>query len=359
METSILIPSITPQNDSENDTDVTRNNESKYLSLSPRIVEILQSEPNRRFLVRELIRITQAKPDAVRQVVSRLSKTGKGSGPVRKIDHGMYQYAPEKEEDSLRALARSGNWKTENLVFVTKGAQGGVLSLSNPASDPEKEPESDNQNSSIPVPHEYCGCPWKLETGQLVTWEDYKNGTEEIRISANGAPPLNPDAVIMILRRLRDFGMDDTWNCISVELNIDSVSQRIDHNYSLQVIEGLLLKAYQHGYVARIEIADRRKVPLLEITQLFKALAGTIDGKEAIRKAESLEARVTRNEKETQLALNIARKVRDNPGRNPGSGSTTGTRKKQTGRKEPAPTFKTGAEIKKEQASHSTEIQTS
>jgi hypothetical protein len=88
-------------------------------------VEILKSDPSRKFLVRELIQITHAKPDAVRQAVSRLSKIGKGSGPVRKIDHGMYQYAPEKELDSLEALVQLGNWKTENLVFVTKGAEGG------------------------------------------------------------------------------------------------------------------------------------------------------------------------------------------------------------------------------------------
>src|SRR5208283_739105 len=109
------IQSITPHSDIENDKKVTRNNEAKYLSLSPRIVEILRSEPGRKFLVRELIQITRAKPDAVRQVVSRLSKTGKGSGPVRKIDHGIYLYAPEKEEESLQALARSGSWKAENL----------------------------------------------------------------------------------------------------------------------------------------------------------------------------------------------------------------------------------------------------
>ena len=50
--------------------------------------------------------------------------------------------------------------------------------------------------------------------------------------------------------------MDDTWNCISLELNIDSIKHRLDYSYSLEIIEGLFLKAYQHGYVARLEIAE-------------------------------------------------------------------------------------------------------
>jgi hypothetical protein len=337
MEAPILIPSITPQSDIENDRNVTRNNKSKYLSLSPRIVEILRSEPGRKFLVRELIQITHAKPDAVRQVVSRLSKTGKGSGPIRNIDHGMYQYAPEKEEESLRALARSGILKAENLVFVTKGAQGRVLSLSNSTSDPEKNPESDTQNSSIPVPHECCPCPWTLPTGQKVTWEDYENGTEEIRISAKGAPPLSPDAVLIILRTLRDYMTDgQIWNCVSLELNIDSITHRLDYSYSLEIIEGLFLKAYQHGYNARIEIIDRRKVSLREVTELFQALAGGLNGLEALKEVHEIKERLVRCEKKASLAYTTAAKIRDGPDRD----TDISHNQKQTVRKEPVPIFK-------------------
>ena len=350
MTESLLVPCNKSENYDENDKNVTGNNEPKYLSLSPWIVEILRSEPGRKFLVRELIQITHAKPDAVRQAVSRLFKTGKGSGPVRKIDHGMYQYAPEKELDSLEALVQLGNWKTENLVFVTKGAQGGVLSQSDSLLGPGKCPESDNQSFSIPVRHECCPCPWNLPTGQLVTWEDYKNGTEVIRISAKGAPPLNLDAVLMILRSLRDFGMDDTWNCISLELNIDSIKHRLDYSYSLEIIEGLFLKAYQHGYVARLEIADRRKVSLLEVVQLFQALSGRIEGKEALIKAESLEARVTNNENDTRLALNLSRKALGRPGRNsrtPGNLSHLKKKPVKTVKKEDSPMFERDSGILK------------
>jgi len=337
MEDSTLVLSITPKNDSENDKNVTRNNESKYLSLSPWIVEILQSEPHRRFLVRELIQITHAKPDAVRQAVSRLSKVGKGSGPVRKNGHGLYQYAPEKEEDSLRALARSGIWKAENLVFVTKGTQGGVKSLSNPTSDPEKNSDNDTQNSSIPVPHECCPCPWTLPTGQMVTWVDYENGTEEIRISAKGAPPLNPDAVLIILRTLRDYMTDgQIWNCVSIELNIDSVRHRLDFSYSLEIMEGLFLKAYQHGYNARTEIIDRRKVSLREVTELFQALTGGLNGLEALKEVHEIKERLVRCEKKASLAFTTATKIRDGPDRDTGISRKP---KKQTVRKEQAPIF--------------------
>jgi hypothetical protein len=344
MTDSLPVPCNKSENYNENDKNVTGNNELKYLSLSPWIVEILKSDPSRRFFVRELIQITHAKPDAVRQAVSRLSKTGKGSGPVRKIDHGMYQYAPEKELDSLEVLVQLGNWKAENLVFVTKGAQGGVLSQSDPSPGPGKGPESDTQSFSIPVRHECCPCPWKLPTGQVVTWVDYKNSTEEIRISANGAPPLNPDAVLIILRTLRDFMTEgQVWNCVSMELNIDSVSQRIDHSYSLQVIEGLLLKAYQHGYVARIEIADRRKVPLLEITQLFNALAVKIEGKEALREVADLKKEMKMLGETARTAYSVAVRERDK--------RIERDRSMKEVQDVPGPSlFKTGAEFKRERA---------
>jgi hypothetical protein len=140
--------------------------------------------------------------------------------------------------------------------------------------------------------------------------------------------------------------MDDTWNCVSLELNIDSIKHRLDYSYSLEIIEGLFLKAYKHGYVARLEIADRRKVSLLEVVQLFQALSGRIEGKEALRKADALEARVRWNEKDTHLALNIARKVRDSKQQ---TSTTTGTKKAKL----PASPFRTGAEIKQERAGES------
>ena len=79
--------------------------------------------------------------------------------------------------------------------------------------------------------------------------------------------------------------MDDIWNCVSLELNIDSIKHRLDYSYSLEIIEGLFLKAYQHGYDARIEIIDRRKVSLREVTEIFQALTGDIAAKEALRES--------------------------------------------------------------------------
>src|SRR5665647_2415737 len=83
-------------------------NKKERLSLSSSIVRILQSEPDYPFTVRDLIDRTCGKPESVRRIIARLSKTGKDSGPVRKIEYGMYQYAPEKEHGNFRELIGSG-----------------------------------------------------------------------------------------------------------------------------------------------------------------------------------------------------------------------------------------------------------
>ena len=108
----------------------------------------------------------------------------------------------------------------------------------------------------------------------------------------------------------------------------------------MRVFEGLLIKAYDHdNAVARVEVANRQPLPLREITDLFNYLQGGIEGKEALRKAKALEARVAQNEKDTRLALNIARKVRD---REPPKKSGM-----MQAKKDPVPAFYTGTEILK------------
>ena len=112
----------------------------------------------------------------------------------------------------------------------------------------------------------------------------------------------------------------------------------------MKVFEGLLIKAYDHdNAVARVELANRQPIPMREVTDLFNYLQGGIEGKEALRKAKALEARVAQNEKDTRLALNIARTIRD---RDPQSTCTGSTPKRP---KYPA-TFTTGTAIKQEQA---------
>jgi hypothetical protein len=139
--------------------------------------------------------------------------------------------------------------------------------------------------------------------------------------------------------QLRKQGLDtDRWECVSMEINVDTRKIRIDTSYSFQLVEGVVLKAYQHGYNTRIEIADRRRVPAREVLELFYAVAGGMDGKEMVRKVDAMEDRVTRCEKASRLALNVATSVRDKE-RSP---------RKTPAKQDPLPGFRTGADILKE-----------
>ncbi|ABS55026.1 hypothetical protein Mboo_0508 [Methanoregula boonei 6A8] len=332
-------PTTSPK-DMEGDEKGALKSGKRGLSLSQCIVEVLRAEPERAYVIRDLVEQTGGCYNSVKRTLLRLSSSRKGSGPVRKVGHGLYQYDPCKEQDSLQALVRSGNWKIENLTFVSLGAQGGAVSLSEIALGQTKGTPPD---LSQPTPHPNVPFPWKTETGHLVTWDDYQNGTQVIRISANGAPPISPDAAILLIGNLKNFGMDNTWICKSLELNIDSYRHRIDSSYSLQFIEGLLLKAYQHGYYTRVEIADRREVPLREVTELFHALAGGLVGLEALKEIQGMKERLTRCEKKTDLAYTKAAKVWDGKQQ---TSTTTGTKKAKSA---PVSSFRTGTEIKQEQ----------
>jgi hypothetical protein len=57
-------------------------------------------------------------------------------------------------------------------------------------------------------------------------------------------------------------------------VNIDSRKLRSDASYSIQVIEGLLLKVYQHGTSVRVEVIDRRKCSIKEVLELLHGFAG-------------------------------------------------------------------------------------
>ena len=327
--------------DTERDTKGTPKTAKKGLSLSQCIVRELQSEPDRTFVILDLVDRTGGSYDSVKRTLLRLSSTGKGGGPVRKLKHGMYQHDPEKESDSLQAFARLDNWKFENVRFVKSvpmGAQGGVVSLSETVPEPAKGTLSDLSQS---VPHPDVPYPWTAPTGQLVTWEDYPNGTQVITIAANGSPPLSPGELILFIESsLKHFGFDDSWTLTSLESNIDSRYHRFDGSYSLQAFEGVIWKAYQHGYVGRIEIADRRTHTLRETMDFLHSSANTFDGQGIIRQIKGMDERLTRCEKTASHVVTIVAKIRDEPCRGP-----TPSRKKahQQG-------FGTAADLRKQEA---------
>jgi hypothetical protein len=199
------------------------------------------------------------------------------------------------------------------------------VSLPEPISGPAKGTPSDSSQS---VPHQNVPYPrktptghlvlweWKTPTGHLVLWEYYPTtGTQVISISANGSPPLSSGEALLIISKIRESGgLDDSWNCTSIETNIDSRNLRIDGSYSMQLIENVLVKIYQHGYNnARIEIADKRTVPLREIMNLFQSLANNFDGQGIIREVKNIDERVTRCERGISSVIRETTKTRDKP----------------------------------------------
>ena len=121
----------------------------------------------------------------------------------------------------------------------------------------------------------------------------------------------------------------------------------------MQLIEGVLLKAYQHGYVGRIEVADRRNHSLREVMDFFHSSTGIFDGQGLIRQQQKFEKRMEemaqQSTKKSELAYQIATTERDHrlTAKRLGTGRPTPT---------PAPTsppdssFKTGSQVKRERA---------
>jgi hypothetical protein len=340
--------SISSNQDTERDKKGALKKGKKGLSLSLCIVEVLRSEPDRPFVIRDLVDRTGGSYASVKRTLVRLSSSGKGSGPVRSVRHGLYQYSPEKEHENLQALVRVGPWKFENLTFVSFGAQGSAVSLSGIA---PKQPKGTLPITNQPV----CrpGFPYLVPTGQEITWECHDNGTQVIRFAANGAPPFSPDSILILIDQLRKQGFEaDRWECVSMEVNVDSRKIRIDASYSFKLIEGVILKAYQHGYNARVEIADRRKVSAREVLELFQAVAGGVEGKETLSKVTALEKQVQRLEKTTNLALSIATKALDKTGKT--AALAVGNVKRTSSKKAHEPTsFITAAQLKDQLASSS------
>lgn len=319
--------------DPDRDLIVTEFKGGKLLSLPAQIIEAMRVEPKRNFMIPDVVEITGKTPTAVRQALCRLSGSGKGSGPIMRIDHGLYKYDPSKMENSLQALARSGDWKIENLVFVTKGARGGLMSQSQDPEIEQEQNECDIPSGAIPR----AGYPHNLPTGQQVTWDVYPNGTQLIRLSAKGAPPFSPDLCLYLLQDLNEKGLDyDIWDCKSIEVNVDTQKFTVDACHTLQFIEGLLFKVYQHGYNTRFEIADRRKVPLREIMDFIHGLTEPIDGRITRKKVDVIEYRLNQIEK----AMRITR-------RKPPTSSKSKEKVQDKGR---TPKFITGAEMKAAQA---------
>lgn len=285
---------------------VTHQEQGIVTSLSTAILNMVRNEPSRIFMIKDFTDSTNAKSSTVRKTLSRLSSSRKGSGPIIRVDHGLYKYDPVGEDGSLHTLIKYGYWRVENLVFVTKGARGTDASQSKVQSENFGSIQCDKQTQ----PQCKSGYPWDLPTGQRISWDQYSNGTETIRLSANGSMPFNPDHVLTLLKILGDQGFNSQdWDCVSIEANIEGRKWEIDGSFSVMVIKGLLLKIYQHGPSLRIELADRRRCTLQEVITFLHAFSTGFDGSEALKIARDFESRLTNCEKESRIAVNMARKA--------------------------------------------------
>ena len=175
-------------------------------SVSARLLRIFQESPDRVFVVRDLVDLVGSRQDTITRILSRLSSKGKGAGPVRRISHGIYQFDPNKESNSLQDLIRSGRWGIENLSLVRIGAHPPPVSDSGTPAPGAPGMQSDTSTTQLtPLP----GYPWQLPTGQCVNWGRHLcNGTEEIHLSVNGAPPFSPDHALTLIEILRSRGLE-------------------------------------------------------------------------------------------------------------------------------------------------------
>ena len=269
------------------------------------MVDVFRLNPKRVFTISDFVDMTGKSNEAVRQELSRFASNGDGAGPVKRVDHGLYQYDETREDPNILALLRNGYWRVENLRFIKKGVQGGSEIPNPPLSD---APLIDSANN----PQPRHGFPLIMITGQKITWVEYTNGTQEIRLSANKKAPFSPDNILTHLNGFEKLGFKpEEWTCISIELNIEGRYWRVDASLSVKLIEGLLLKVYQHGRSTRIELADRRAWTVPEVISWLNAFANGFDGAEALTKVKSIEERVIRTERLAKLAYNVASKVRD------------------------------------------------
>ena len=263
------------------------------------ILEIFRNEPARKFVVLDITQMTGGNPDAVRKVLSRLTD----DGSIIRVDHGLYQYNPVVEDSNLHALAKYGYWRIENLRFVTKTAQGGVVS------QPSDLDEDVDANGSDPLTS-LQGFPWKLPTGQEVVWGEYITGKQEIRISANKSCPFNPDHVLSLLYFLEQNGFEDEeWVCNSIEVNVEGRKWRVDGSYSVLVIKGLMLKVYQHGPNLRMELAFHPQIQLKEVMSFMHAFVNGFDGAEALKISNKLEIKVDSAMTMARIAVSISERL--------------------------------------------------
>ena len=293
----------TPKSNSK----VTGQNTPKVTDTFCMIVGILKAEPQRKFTVSEIVHCTPLTRQAVKMALSRYARP-ENPAPVRRVGHGFYAYDPLKNSTTLEKVAREGELKFENVVLmhVTLGAHPPTLL---PDFESPRTQQNDQSNRSAPTLK--TGYPRRLPLGQQISWEIFDNGTEIIRLAANGHRPFSPDHLLTLFEELRRDGLNESWMCASIEVNTDSRDIRVDASISVSVLTGLLVKVYQHGPFARVELADRRTVPLKEVLELVRGICTQTDNREILRQNAQIKENLKTVSGEARLSLNLSRKTRE------------------------------------------------
>jgi hypothetical protein len=146
---------------------------------------------------------------------------------------------------------------------------------------------------------------------------------------------LNTDAILTIIHYLEKDGMNpDEWVCDSTEYNVDDTRYSFPcGQVTVQAFTGIYLKAYQHGEAARVELADRRTLPVKDMISAVTTISESVDRARANRVVDDLEARMTRLERHIYQRGKPPAKV---------------TTRNQPATSDDLPGFRTAAQIKEE-----------
>ena len=261
----------------------------------------------------------------------RLAGHGKGSGPVRRTKRGFFQYSDDNKEPVLDQFIKSARPGIENFLIIkcapacvrTPPTPSQTDTMHNTGLDTKRTPpllystdtaDTKTDTKRTPIPKK--GYPILLPSGQRVEWHQYPSSDQEmIHFIADGQGPFPLELILYLIGQLKKDGLDNTWTVVSVEWNFDSRRFSVPDPMQLQVAEGLLMKFYQHGALARLEIADRRPIPSSDI---FLTILEAVDrgaGTTALRKAGTLEKMVENigadNRKLHRWMENLSDKVHD------------------------------------------------
>jgi hypothetical protein len=294
------------------------------------VIQYLARHPKSTYSPAEIAESLSLNIELVRKILSRLSSSGKNSGPVERVMRGFYRYAPEKKPKSLLdQIIESGRVGIENLSLYSKNVRKGYTpsqsdtedipqtghtpdSSGNEGIDPNRtQPDTDRTQSDMRVPEAKKGFPWRLPTGQEVQWWQYQNGAEMIIFTSNGSYPFPVETVLLLFEQLKKKGLNDGWERTSIEWNIDSKRFSIAEPVSYQVSEAEMLKLYQHGGLARLEGVNRQTVGFPETLTALRDVYERGQGELALKELEKMKKRVELIEKDNRMNNNLVHSLSD------------------------------------------------